>query len=363
MLKKMSMNTCLTTGLSISLAAILSFAPCAQAKDDYEIVLGYYNCDHMTAAPLAQYSGIYERMGLNVRVIGNAKVPESMAAGHMDAGYVGITRVMRAYMKGAPIVMGANNHLGGSEYFVVNESIKSPADLKGKKLMLGSNPDKLNSNWIMYAMDNDLPLDPKESGIENFSMSDKDAYLAFRAGHLDGFDTCDPWGSMAQYEKTGDILTTFTGLRNAERGTCCILTLNQNFINDHFDLAVTLVQAHAEAIKMEYLKPLEASKIFSKAYYVPEEVGLMTLYMKTVGEGRTMSWEIDDDRVRATRDNCVAIGILTESPKIADFVNHDVINAAQLESFDDFIKNEVDPVFPLGMSYEEWRAKVIERGL
>lgn len=362
-MKKSVLRSVVAMILGLGMTATAGMTPVAHADDDYEITLGYYNCDHMTAGPLAQYGGIYERMGLNVRVIGNAKVPESMAAGHMDAGYVGIIRVMRANSKGAPIVMGANNHLGGSEYFVVNETIKSPADLKGKKLMLGANPDKFNGNWIMYAMDNNLPLDPKESGIENFAMSDKDAYLAFRAGHLDGFDTCDPWGSMAKYEKTGDILTTFTGLRNQERGTCCILTLNQNFIDDHFDLAVKMVQAHAEAIKMEYLQPLAASKIFAKAYYVPEEVGLMTLYMKTVGEGRTMTWEIDDDRVRATRDNSVHLGLLTEKVKIADFVNHDVIAAAKLDSFDDFIKNEVDPVFPLGISYEEWRAKVMERGL
>ncbi len=335
----------------------------AQAADSYEITLGYYNCDHMTAAPVAQMAGIYDRMGLKVKVIGNAKVPESMAAGHMDVGYVGIGRVMRAFIKGAPVMVAANNHLGGSEYFVVKNDIASAADLKGKKIMLGANPDKTNGNWINYAIEQKLPKNPKEAGIENFAMSDKDAYLAFKAGHLDAFDTCDPWGSMAIYEKTGKILTTFTGLRNQERGTCCVFTVNKAFIEKHPELAVKMIEAHAEAIKMVYLSPLATSKIFAKAYSVPEEVGLMTIYMKTVGEGRTMSWVLDNERVRATRDNNLEIGILEQSLEIDDFVTHEFLNRAQTGDFTAFIRDEVDPVFPLGISYEEWKNKVIERNL
>ena len=30
------------------------------------------------------------------------------------------------------------------------------------------------------------------------------------------------------------------------------------------------------------------------------------------------------------------------------------------KDFDVFIKEQVDPIFPLGMSYEDWRAKAVE---
>ena len=343
------------------LALTLPGLACAAEDDKYEITLGYYNCDHMTAAPVAEMAGIYKRMGLNVRVLGNAKVPESMAAGHMDVGYVGIGRVMRAAALGAPIKVTANNHLGGSEYFVVKEGINAAEDLKGKKIMLGANPDKTNGNWINYAIENKLPVDPKASNIEVFAMSDKDAYLAFKAGHLDAFDACDPWGSMAMYEKTGKILSTFTGLRNQERGTCCVLTMNSTFIKAHPALATKMIEAHAEAVKMMYLEPKRAAEYFAKAYSVPEEVGLMTLYQKTVNEGRTMSWVLDDERVKATHDNNLEIGTLEQAIKIDEFVDHTFIDKAQLPDFAAFIKNEVDPVFPVGMTYDAWRAKVMER--
>lgn len=333
------------------------------ADDDYEVTLGYYNCDHMTAAPVAEMAGIYKRMGLKVKVLGNAKVPESMAAGHMDVGYVGIGRVMRGFIIGAPVQVAANNHLGGSEYFVVKEDINSPQDFKGKKVMLGANPDKTNGNWINYAIENKLPVNPKEAGFENFAMSDKDAYLAFKAGHLDAFDTCDPWGSMAIYEKTGKILSTFTGLRNQERGTCCVFSINTNFTAKHPELAIKMIEAHAEAIKMMYLHPIAVSKIFAKAYSVPEEVALMTVHMKTVGEGRTMSWVLDDERVKATRDNNLEIGTLEQTLEISDFVTHEFVDKANTGDFEEFIRTEVDPVYPVGMSYTDWRAKVMERNL
>lgn len=365
----MKKHTCLSAAF-VAFAVLANFAglglptqATAAGDDTYQITLGYYNCDHMTAAPVAEMGGIYKRMGLNVRGLGNAKVPESMAAGHMDVGYVGIGRVMRGFVLGAPLKVTANNHLGGSEYFVVKENINSAQDLKGKKVMLGANPDKTNGNWINYAIEQKIPVNPKEFDIEVFAMSDKDAYLALKAGHLDAMDSCDPWGSMAMYEKTGKILTTFTGLRNQERGTCCVLTMNTKFLKEHPDLAVKMLQAHAEAIKTMYLEPKRASVYFAKAYSVPEEVALMTLFQKTVNEGRTMSWVLDDARVQATRDNNLEIGILDQNLEIADFVDHTYIDKAGLPDFDEFIKKEVDPIFPVGMPYADWRAKVMERNL
>ena len=53
---------------------------------DYEINVGYYNCDHMVAGPVGEAAGIYKAHNLNVKLTGNGKVPQVMAAGQMDAG-------------------------------------------------------------------------------------------------------------------------------------------------------------------------------------------------------------------------------------------------------------------------------------
>ena len=42
---------------------------------DYVINLGYYDCDHMTAACIAKDTGIFDELGMKVNVTGNGKVP------------------------------------------------------------------------------------------------------------------------------------------------------------------------------------------------------------------------------------------------------------------------------------------------
>lgn len=116
---------------------------------DYVIKLGYYNCDHMVAACVAKDAGIYKDLGLNVEVTGNGKVPEAMAAGQMDAGYIGTDGLMFAHMKGSPIFVAANNHISGSYYIVASNNIKTPADLVGKKLAIDTEAEKKRSQLGM----------------------------------------------------------------------------------------------------------------------------------------------------------------------------------------------------------------------
>ena len=290
-------------------------------------------------------------------VKGNGKVPEAMAAGQMDAGYVGITRLFRAFEKGAPILAATDNHTGGSEYLVVRKDsgIEKAEDLVGKKIMLGSTPETTNVNWINYAAEHNIPVDPKK--YDNYAMSDKDAYLAMKAGHLDAFDTCDPWGSMAVYEGTGKIIATFAGTTGKNDGTCCVFSMNKNFVAEHRALALKLMNAHVDALKFIYLHPKKSAEVFAKAYSVPEEVALMTIYRKTVAEGRTLNWTLDIKRVQATADYSFKVKLLEKPFKAEEFADMTLYKEAGLPDFNAFISGEVDKVFPTTLSYEDWKAK------
>lgn len=345
--------------LSFLAAMLLQVGNASAGADDYEVQLGYYNCDHMTAAPIAKEAGIFAEMGLKVNVTGNGKVPEAMAAGQMDVGYVGIERLMRASIKGAPIFVSANNHVGGSYYLVASHAIKTPQDLVGKKIALGSDPLKNNRNWVEYAAEVNIPVDPAK--YENFAMADKDEFLATKTNHLDAYMTCDPWASMAEHDGCGWIMKAFTKLPSTnDWGVCCVFSMNRNFAKNHPELAVKMIQAHVKALQFIYTHPKRAAEIFAKAYAVPEEVALMTIYKKTVSEERTLSWEVDKKKVQAQIDQNLKLGTLDAAPPLDEFVNLEFINAAKVDSFEAFIKEKVDPVFPLGMTYEQWKAKALE---
>ncbi|HHU87643.1 MAG: ABC transporter substrate-binding subunit SaoX [Pelotomaculaceae bacterium] len=325
---------------------------------DYVVNLGYYNCDHMTAACIAKDTGIFDELGLKVNVTGNGMVPEAMAAGQMDAGYVGNSGSMRAYLKGAPIIVAANNHIGGSYYLVASNDITDPRQLIGKQLALGTNPEKTSISWINMAKQLGLPIEGKHYEVLN--MSDMDEYFALKAGKLTAFSTCDPWASMAEYEKTGRVLAVDSKLPSGEWGICCAFHLSKKFAFEHPELARLMVLAHTRAMQYIYTKPVHSAEIFAKNYQVPEEVALMTIWKKTVAEGRTLTWKIDLDNWRRQIDLELEAGTLDAAPNLDEFIQPQYLNESGADDFDTFIREKVDPVFPVGMPYEEWKEKAFK---
>lgn len=322
---------------------------------DYVVQLGYYNCDHMTGACVAKDAGIFDELGLKVNVLGNGKVPEAMAAGQMDAGYVGNSGSMRAYIKGSPILVAANNHIGGSYYLVASNDIKDPQELIGKQVALGTNPEKTSISWVNFAKELGLPVEGKNYEVLN--MADKDEYFALKAGKLTAYSTCDPWASMAEYENTGHVLAISGKLPSGEWGECCAFHLSKQFASEHPELARLMVMAHSRALEYIYTKPVRSAEIFAANYQVPTEVALMTIWKKTVAEGRTLTWKIDLNNWQRQIDMELAAGTLDAAPKLDEFIQPQYLNESGADDFDAFIKEKVDPVFPVGMSYAEWKAK------
>ena len=103
----------------------------SEEDKNYTVNLGYYNCDHMAAASVGEYTGIFEKLGMKVKVTGNGNVPEAMSAGQMDMAYCGWTTTLSAVQNNVPLFIAAENHTGGSEYLVVSNDIKNPEDLVG----------------------------------------------------------------------------------------------------------------------------------------------------------------------------------------------------------------------------------------
>lgn len=323
-----------------------------------EINLGYYNCDHMIAAPVGEKAGIYKDMGLDVKISGNGNVPQAMIAGRMDAGYIGINNVFASVHKGVPLVVGANNHKGGSYYLVVANHINDPKDLIGKKLAIGTEPEK-TTGWTQIAEKLGIPREGKNyqtiaigSGI--------DKVTALQRGLIDGFIDCDPWASYAEHLGAGKIMFLEKELVNGEWGICCAFTLSKKFIEERPEDAVKLIQAHQKSIEYVYNNPIKSAKIFSETFKIPYEVALMTIYKKTVGEGRTLTWKLDKAELENELKFVHDYKFQPEDVVYEKVANEEIYNRAELPEFDVFIAERVEKNFPEGMSYEAWLKKANE---
>lgn len=330
---------------------------------DFVIQLGYRDCDHMVPAIIGEKAGIYEALGLNVVVTKTGKIMEAMSSGEMHVGYQGIEGAIKSVNQGAPLFMAAANHLGGSRYLVVSNDIKEPKDLIGKTLAIGSGAET-RPEWRNWAEELDIPV-----GLENYEvvdMGDKDKVFALKAGQLDAFSACDPYGSMVEFEGFGRIMATGWGAHVSDNmdegwGVCCIYCMNNDFLNDHPELAKRLVLAHALSIKYLYEHPYNASMMFAEGFGTDPEVGLKTVYMKTVAEGRTITWKFSEENL----DNYIQYFYDFEIPEeeipnindIQKFMSTDLLETCGIEDFNTFIKENIDKDFPIGDTYEEWLVK------
>ena len=333
--------------------------PLPEEDADYTVNLGYYNCDHMTAACVGKDSGIFKALGMKVEITGNGKVPEAMSAGRMDMAYAGWTTTLRAVQVGTPLFIAAENHTGGAEYLVCSFNIKKPEDLLGKKIAAGGDPAN-SMNWMEWTDQLGIPNDIEK--YENYSMSDADAYFSMAAGKLDAFTCCDPWGSMAEHEKTGWVMVRQNTDRKNGHGTCCKVCMNYNFAKKHPKLASRMLLAHTLCVQYMYQHPYKAARIFAENYNVPLEVGLMTLYKKLNEEGRTISWKLNRQNMQNQLDTMRHYHVRDDinTVNLDDYIDLSYFEASGAIDFDRFIQEKVDPVFPTGMSYKDWRAKAVE---
>lgn len=345
-----------TAIITFSLMAISPLQ--AQKKEDYIIKLGYYDCDHMCAAPIAREAGFFNQLGLKVEITKGPTVIPAITAGKMDIGYGHFTGLAQGHLKGSPAFIAAHNHTHGAYYLVVANHFKGgPKDLVGKKLALGMSPETTNPLWYGFAKKNDIPVEAKY--YQNFIMKDSDEFLAIKTGQLDGALMCDPWASWIEYEKLGRIMHTFEPFPGQE-GVCCVYSMGKEFIKEHPELAKKMLLIHTLALQYLYTHPVKSAEIFASDYGVPLEVSLMNIHKKIVVEGRTMTWDIHRKSFENQAKYYVSIGFLSQMPNMKQLVNPEMYDQAGLPDFAKFIKEKVDPIFPLGMKYEDWKKKAYE---
>lgn len=206
----------LTAGVLASLAACSSDAgataePSATATDDApaalaeapELRLGYFaNVTH--ALPLIGVEdGTYQKtlgdtkLTTEIFNAGPAAV-EALFGGAIDAAYVGPNPAINAFAQsnGEAIRIVAGATSGGAQ-LVVNDSITTAADLKGKTLatpQLGNTQDVALRAWLD---DQDLSssLTGAASDVNIVPQENSQTLDAFKAGQVDGAWLPEPWAS------------------------------------------------------------------------------------------------------------------------------------------------------------------------
>ena len=107
-----------------------------------------------------------------------------------------------------------------------------------------------------------------------------------------------------------------------------------------------------------YLHPYNAAMMFADGFGVNPAVGLRTIYIKLCAEGRTICYKIDETNIQNYKDYYASFAIPENKRPVLQyleqFVDTSIYDTLGMVDFYEFIKNEVDPLYPIMMDYADF---------
>jgi len=236
------------------LAACGGGAQTAGVSAPATLKLGYFaNLTHATAL-IGLRDGVFEKaLGPDVSVqsfvfnAGPAAV-EALLSGSIDASYVGPNPAINAFVQShgtaVRIISGATS---GGAALVVKPSIRTAADLRGRKLsspQLGNTQDVALRWWLQS---NGLKTSPQGGGDLTIIPQDSSQTLqAFKTGDIDGAWVPEPWATRLVLEGKGKVLVDERALWPQGRFATSQLVVRTDFLKRHRDLVRRLLQGQVQ---------------------------------------------------------------------------------------------------------------------
>jgi NitT/TauT family transport system substrate-binding protein len=186
---------------------------------------------------------------------------EAMLGGDLDAGYIGPSPAINAYVKtkgeGIRIIAGATS---GGAALVVQSGINSAADLKGKRIaspQLGNTQDVALRAWLMkqgltpssQGVTGDVQVEPTDNATTLQLFQDK---------KLDGAWVPEPWASRLVLDGKGKVLVDEKTLWPQGKFVTTNLIVRTEFLRKYPATVKALVEGQLDADDWMAKNPGEA---------------------------------------------------------------------------------------------------------
>lgn len=215
-------------------------------QDDGTVTIGYLPSDHDAALFIADAQDMYQKEGINTKLVqfnNGGDLMTAMASGEVDVGYVGITPVLSSIEKGVPVKVISGVQIEGSGIVVSNSSgITSVQDLEGKSI---ATPREASIQYMLlkyYLNQNNIDIkDLKVSAMKVPSMND-----ALKSNQIDGMLTYEPFVTTAVENGNTELVDSSEIIPGHP---CCVVAASDDFLKEHPDEAKKIVEIHDNATK------------------------------------------------------------------------------------------------------------------
>src|SRR6266403_2478111 len=241
----------------------LSFSGLVSAADTIRIAYSSVN-PHALLVSLAEKRGLFAKYGLSSVVVyipGGSTVVQTMMSGDVDLGQLTGAPGVAANLRGADILYIAMTDDRMGYQLATRRDIKSPADLKGKRL--GISRFASSADFGTRTLLKRLGIDLKEVTILQIG-NESDRLAALKSGSIDGSVFNAPFGNVAK-KFNFNILADAGALgipyfNTGMCGSAKVLQKNEGRI-------LNFLRAYVEAIKIFKTEPeytLKALAQFSR---------------------------------------------------------------------------------------------------
>jgi ABC-type nitrate/sulfonate/bicarbonate transport system substrate-binding protein len=229
-------------GLAIAFAAPLSVA--AQTT---RLTVGYpTTAGAMSVLWVTKEAGLFDKHGLEVTLTfvgGSSKIVQAMLAGEIPIAETAIPAVIQANLAGADLVMLAGpNHKPGQKLMVKSE-IKSPADLKGRKL--GVTRFGTSDDFLMRYILKKWGLQPERDVTLMQMGASQETLAGLASGSIDGGPLSSPLNLRARklgFHMLADLSTIGVDYQGAG------VVTTRRFVREHPDTVRRYLRAYVEGL-------------------------------------------------------------------------------------------------------------------
>lgn len=225
----------------------------SSSDKDTTVRLGFFpNITHATALVGVQKGFYTKYLGKAPKTLtfnAGPAATEAVFSGAVDATYVGPNPAINAFAKshGQAIKVISGAASGGAS-LIVKPNIKSPKDLRGKKIatpQLGNTQDVALRYWLKQQ---GYKTDKNGGGDVHVVPQDNSQTLtAFAQGQIDGAWVPEPYASRLVLESKGKKLVDESSLWPGGKFVVTTLIVRTEFQKKHPDLVKKLLQAQVES--------------------------------------------------------------------------------------------------------------------
>ena len=246
----MNKKSIITIVIIVAIIVILAGAYAFYSgQNDDTVTIGYLPSDHDAALFIADAQNMYQKEGINTKLVqfnNGGDLMTAMASGDVDVGYVGITPVLSSIEKGVPVKVISGVQTEGSGIVVSNSSgISSAQDLVGKSI---ATPGDASIQYMLlkyYLKQNNIDIgDLDVSAMKVPSMND-----ALKSGKIDGMLTYEPFVTTAVENGNTELVDSSEII---PEHPCCVVAASDNFLKEHPEEAKKIVEINGNAT--DYVK-------------------------------------------------------------------------------------------------------------